>query len=298
MYQEIKKVKALFDEGANVMEYFRKKNESSENSMEAIKISYDLQAGSYIKVFEQNREFNAAYTGALAKVLDGLGNVHSVCEVGVGEATTLANMVTKMKSMSEHVMGFDISWSRIGFARQFARSQNVSPEGLFTGNLFQIPLADQSVDVVYTSHSLEPNGGREEEALRELFRVASRYVVLLEPAYELAGEEARKRMEHHGYVRGLKETAERLGYTVTEHRLFDHIINPLNPTGLTIIARNPQAAPATPAFRCPVTGAQLEKKADCYYASESLLAYPIVGGIPCLLPENGILASHFNTLLG
>ena len=46
MYNEIKKIKELFDSGANVMEYFREINKSQNNSIEAIKVSYDLQAGS------------------------------------------------------------------------------------------------------------------------------------------------------------------------------------------------------------------------------------------------------------
>lgn len=48
---------------------------------------------------------------------------------------------------------------------------------------------------------------REEEAIRELMRVARRAVVLVEPIYELANSEAQARMHTHGYVRGLKETA-------------------------------------------------------------------------------------------
>jgi hypothetical protein len=294
MYNEVKKIKELFDSGANVMEYFRNQNNSRNNSIEAIKISYDLQAGSYIEVFKSNREFNNLYTGALAKLITGLGQQSSILEAGVGEATTLANVVEKMASKPAYSCGFDISWSRIHCAQAFAQSKGVNAEWLFTGDLFRIPLRDNSIDVVYTSHSIEPNGGREKEALQELYRVASRYLVLLEPAYELASEEAKKRMEHHGYVRGLKATAESLGFKVKEYRLFDHIINPLNPTGLLVIEKNPGADAVSPQFACPITGGLLEKAGDCYYASESLMAYPIIGGIPCLLPENGILASGYN----
>lgn len=294
MYSEIKKIKELFDSGANVMEYYRNQSNSRNNTIEAIKISYDLQAGTYIEGYKNNLEFNALYTKALADVLEGLGQVDSILEAGVGEATTLANVVEKMKNNISYSCGFDISWSRVNYARAFTRSKNVNDNWLFTGDLFHIPLKDNCVDVVYTSHSIEPNGGREKEALQELYRVTSRYLVLLEPAYELASDEAKARMEHHGYVRGLKSTAESLGYKVTEYRLFDHIINPLNPTGLIVIEKNAAANPVQPQFACPITGGIMERSGDCFYAAESLMAYPIIGGVPCLLAENGILASGFN----
>jgi ubiquinone/menaquinone biosynthesis C-methylase UbiE/uncharacterized protein YbaR (Trm112 family) len=295
MYSEIKKIKGIFDAGGNVMEYLRSTNNDNKNSIEAIKISYDLQAGTYIQSYKNNIEFNRLYTSAVASIIEKLGSHQSILEAGVGEATTLANVVEKMTVKPNKSCGFDISWSRINFARKFAESKGMNSGWLFIGDLFRIPLADNSIDIVYTSHSIEPNGGREEEALRELYRISSRYLVLLEPAYELASDEAKARMEHHGYVRGLKQTAEKLGYKIVEYRLFDHIINPLNPTGLLIIEKNASANEAETTFACPVTGGKLAKELDCYYATESLLAYPIIGGIPCLLPENAILASGFKS---
>ena len=295
MYSEIKKIKALFDSGGNVMEYLRKTSDENKNSIEAIKISYDLQAGTYIQSYKNNLEFNLQYTSAIASIIESLGTHDSILEAGVGEATTLANVVEKLSKKPKHSCGFDISWSRINFARKFAESKGMNSEWLFIGDLFRVPLADNSVDIVYTSHSIEPNGGREEEALRELYRISSRYLVLLEPAYELASDEAKARMEHHGYVRGLKQTAEKLGYKIVNYRLFDHIINPLNPTGLLIIEKDALAPASETNFACPVTRGSLKKELDCYYAAESLLAYPIIGGIPCLLPENAVLASGFKS---
>ncbi|ODN65364.1 hypothetical protein A9E74_02832 [Methylophaga muralis] len=83
-------------------------------------------------------------------------------------------------------------------------------------DLFEIPLADSSVDIIYTSHSLEPNGGREEAALKELLRVARRAVILFEPIYELGNVEAQLRMDTHKYVKQLKNVAENLGGIVNK----------------------------------------------------------------------------------
>lgn len=289
-----KKIKELFDSGVNIMEYFRNQNNSSQNSIEAIKISYDLQAGSYIRIYNDNLDYNSKYTASIAKIFDKFGKINSLLEAGVGEATTMANVVTKMNATPDFVCGFDISWSRVKHARAFAESKKVDSNWLFTGDLFQIPLADNSIDVVYTSHSIEPNGGREVEALQELYRVASKYLVLLEPAYELASDEAKERIIKHGYVRNLPTIAKELGYKVIEYRLFDFMINPLNPTGLLIIEKNVDSEPATPSFICPATNGKLEKSDSCYFSPDSLMAYPIIGNIPCLLAENGILASAFD----
>ncbi|CAM5272174.1 Methyltransferase domain-containing protein OS=Lysinibacillus sphaericus OX=1421 GN=LS41612_21290 PE=4 SV=1 [Lysinibacillus sphaericus] len=67
-----------------------------------------------------------------------------------------------------------------------------------------MPLANNSIDLVYTVHALEPNGGKELEALKELYRVASKYVVLVEPYYEGANSEAKERMDRLGYIKGIR----------------------------------------------------------------------------------------------
>jgi len=106
-------------------------------------------------------------------------------------------------------------------------------------DLFHIPAEDDSVDAIYTSHSIEPNWGREEEALKELLRVARRAVVLVEPIYELATPDAQARMAHHGYVRGLQATAETLDCIIDEYRLLGPLgrVNPLNPSGVIVMKK-------------------------------------------------------------
>lgn len=123
---------------------------------------------------------------------------------------------------------------------------------------------DNSIDLVYTSHSIEPNGGREEEALRELYRITKKYLVLLEPSYEFADTECRKRMKKNGYVTKLYSTAKRLGYKIVEHRLFDYSRNRLNPTGLMIIEKE-AANEGKCNLVCPISHTELKNTAIISY---------------------------------
>ncbi len=101
-------------------------------------------------------------------------------------------------------------------------------------------------------------------------------------------------MRRHGYVRDLGQHARELGYDVVEERPFDISINPLNPTGLTVI-RIPEAKSAGTDFVCPVTRSQLVCQRGVYFGPEGGLLYPIIDGIPCLLESSATLGLHFAT---
>ena len=220
----IKKIRELYAAGGNILEFL--KNEGGRyNRVEAIMISYDLQAGSYTAMADHNREYLDRYTDAIKEALADLKNFTTILEVGVGEATVMNPLMEKLDPNDEILKyGFDISWSRTRFAYENTK-KHAHSINFFTADLFEIPLPDNSIDVVYTSHSIEPNGGREKDALKELHRVAKKYVVLLEPDYRNASRQGKKRMLRHGYVRNLHEHAIELGFDVLEHRPFEVIEN-------------------------------------------------------------------------
>lgn len=208
----------------------------------------------------------------------------------------MGNLLTRMETRPQAVYAFDLSWSRIRYGQKFLKSQDIHNVQFFTGDMFHMPIKDNSIDFVYTVHAVEPDGGREREALIELNRIAKKYVVLLEPAYEFAVEKARERMLSHGYITNLYTTAIDLGYKVIEHRLFERSLNPLNPTGLIIIEKNPELREqsGTDPLCCPITKASLKQQGTAYYSNEGMLAYPVLEHVPCLLPQNAIVATHFN----
>lgn len=287
----IAKIKEIYNKGENMMEFLRNQN-SGGNDIESIMISYDLQAGSYIKIASENAGYISSYTGAIISELVKLKPFKSIMEVGVGEATLMSPLMQQLDPENQlHKLGFDISWSRIRYGIFHAVNHD-QKLNLFTANLFDIPLPDSSIDIVYSSHSLEPNGGNEKQALKELYRVANHYILLLEPDYEGGSPEAKERMTKHGYVKNLAQHAKELGYEVVADHSFNVYINPLNPTRITIIKK--QESFSTEAdFVCPITKNPLIKINGHWYSRETGLLYPEIDGIPCLLEQQAILATQY-----
>lgn len=284
-----------YQNGENITELLRRESNSGTNTEEVIETAYDLQTGSYVRALEDPEMYRHKqdYGAAIAEEIRSLGSVEGILEPGVGEGTTLSFVAKALRGQVRHVHGFDLSWSRIACARDWLAGQGVGNVFLSVASILHAPYADNSFDVVYTSHTIEPNGGNEAPILAELYRIASRYLVLLEPSYELASEEARQRMRRLGYCTGLVEHAEAHGMKVVKHELFPVTVNPLNPTALTVIAKSPGHPVEEPTLVCPRFRTELTEHLDSFYSSGSLRAYPKLRGIPCLRTGDGIIASAF-----
>ena len=191
-------IKRSFVAGENIIKLLKKDLGLTKNTNEIIQISYDLQSGSYIKNALRKRALIDARTSEIAKNINELFRPQSLMEICVGEGTILADVVLKLSKKPKEVYGFDLSWSRLKYSSLWLKAKKVDGVHLFMADLFNIPLLDNSIDVIYSSHSIEPNGGREKNALIELMRVTKKYLVLIEPSFELASEEARHRMIKHG----------------------------------------------------------------------------------------------------
>lgn len=287
--KELNKIKEMYESGNNIINKY-----SHEGLRDAIMVSYDLQAGSYNSYDEDNPEIREKISDTVSYYINGLGDINNILEIGVGEATNFKKILPKLTNHSIHAYGFDISWSRIKYGNHHLGRQSLKGVELFVGDLFNSPILDDSIDVVYTLHSLEPNGGREEEALVELYRIANKYLVLFEPLYELASVKTKKYMDEHGYVKNLYSVAKNLGYNVVEYKLLYEGMYGIFNTRVTIIEKNENRdAEVSSPMACPITRTPIEKIRDNYFSKESLLLYPIIERIPCLLPENAIIATHY-----
>lgn len=293
----LKKISEIFHEGKNVSQYIREQKGLDHNDIETILISYDFQAGSYIKAASDNKQLIKEYCHAVSEILNPL-SPRILCDVGIGEATKVQPILDNLSNKPEKLYGLDLSWSRIRYARKHLLEVGADMGNfeLFTGNMFSLPMQDKSVDVAYTSHSLEPNGGREEEAIRELMRISRKWLVLIEPAYEFADQTQRDRMIKMGYVKGLPEVIKRLGGKIVEHRLLGVSSNPLNPSGVIIAEVPDQVADNRSSdciIACPISKKPMMRMRGSFFCEESLLAYPVLDDVPCLLPTNAIMATKF-----
>lgn len=289
----ISHMRAAFASGGNAMKAARSFLGSEVNDPVATLVAYDLQAGSYIRLARENPDLNRTWGEQIAELLRPFAEKEvSLLEVGSGEATTLAAVLQTLDQSAITALGFDCSWSRVAQGRTWLAEQRVTAT-TFVGDLFRIPLADESVDIVYTSHSLEPNGGREKEAIRECMRVARTAVILVEPAYELADAVAQARMREHGYVRGLHEAARSCGADVRDYRLLPLSKNPLNPSGVLVLAKGaPRPRATAPQWQCPLTGAPLDAAGDVFIAREMGVVYPVLRGVPLLRMDHAVVASQ------
>lgn len=294
-------MRAAFFRGENAMawchRYLSKKTVAlQKNELLAILIAYDLQAGSYVSSVRKNRDDNLRWCKQLFGLIsESFEKGDSILEVGVGEATTLAGVLEQANDRVSSAFGFDISWSRLAEGEKWLK-ENDHKVDLFTADLRSIPLADDSIDVVYSSHSMEPNRGNENGIMRECLRVARKAVLLVEPMYELASPKAKERMRQHGYVQGLKRTAEKLGAEIKDYRLLEYSPDPLNPSGVLHLkkksnSRTKKTPKSFSAWRCPLTGTGLKPGKDYFYSSEVGLAYPVLRGIPLLCADHVIVAS-------
>lgn len=281
--------------GENVTQLLRERTGSSLNSATIIETAYDLQAGSYIKSVEKDTRFITRYVKQQYDYIEAYASTaSSLLDIGCGELTSLLPLM-QMLDDDTSIYAFDISWSRLSKGRDYVHrhltEHDCNDLTVFCADIQRIPLPENSVDIVVSSHALEPNHGREHELLSEVLRVAKDYAILFEPCYEQACHEARIRMEHHGYVRNLAAIAESLGAEVIEQSLLPVVSNPLNPTAALVVRKQAVERMSEPQFVDPLNHHAMIKMDSFYYTPKSGVSFPVINGIPILRTNSAILTT-------
>ena len=289
----------------NVTDALKERLKIDYNTPEIISLAYDLQAGTYSEKAATNTKFYAERADEIVQFAGAkLGTFNSILDVGTGELTMYSRLLQRLILGRGGVKAFatDISWSRLDVGLNSTRDllpKNLDFKCAVADTEF-LPFATKSIDIVISDHSLEPNGARINDVMREIFRCARNLCVFTEPSNDLQTEEGLKRMKRLGYIFNLEKTIEQLGGKVIATKNLVHNYNELNKAKILLV--EPPLIPnkktilihSVTDFCYPSSDYLLQKKDAFMYFQGAGILFPIVKGIPILLKEKAILASKFN----
>ena len=285
--------KKKYLEGKNITEHLRKKKQLKTNSKEVIEIAYELQAGSYVDEFKKNKKIYNNYISEISACLNkNLDSYDSILDIGSGEATILTGVTNNLIFKNHNVTGFDISLSRVEIGKKYS-SKNLKRGkkiNFFVGAISQIPMQDKSIDIITSSHAIEPNGGDEDSIAKELIRVARKKIILFEPCYEKASSNIKKRMRKLGYIKDLTKYFKKYGAFFKGIVPIKESIDSMNPTYCYYFDLPKKYKKISKFFYTdPGTNYRLINKKNFYKSSKSPLSYPIINKIPILRVDKGII---------
>ena len=257
--------------------------------LEAITFIYELQSGTYTKEAQQNANIIELRSQEISSLLkDFIETDFKILDCGTGEATTFIPILHKLKIDSAY--GIDTSISRLTYAQKNSQKVGINLN-LAVAEIAHLPFQSNSMDAILTSHGLEPNGGQEAVMLKELGRVAKKYLFLVEPDFNIATIEQQERMIKLNYIQKLEEAIKFCGYNLLEKIPLLQNSNPKNCASLFVIElgnlsqKSYEDYSISPDWVDPIFLDPLEMH-EGGFVNQHGLWYPIIRGIPLLKRSN------------
>lgn len=145
----------------------------------------------------------------LREIVDKWG-AKEILEFGVGSGINLLILKKFLPGGNEFKLsGFEYPLARLLTAKATFTKHSIDCEDLFLANGLNLPLKDNSYDVVFSHYVIEQMKGFEEQVLNEMIRVARKGVVLFETAFYHPTLDQRIYMKHSGYSRDLAKIVKR-----------------------------------------------------------------------------------------
>lgn len=273
------------------------------NDLEVIEIAYELQSGRYTEVAKRNAEIQDKFFSEVENHINSLSDqskISSLLEVGVGEGNSLLGIYKKLDFQGE-LFGVDTSYSRLSWCKDNFRKANI-PINLAVAHASSLPFHDNSLDIVLTVHSLEPNGDQEELLLGELARVSRKYLILVEPDFGKANSMQKERMASLGYIGDLRKFFKDLPFELIVDASIQnnlHIVDGIhvNSASIFILKRKDVTSEiGDPSFCSPDAHAFLQNFKNGLISSNGLF-FPILDEIPFLRCTDALycLSPKFDT---
>lgn len=271
-------LKQSYDQGINLTELILSWGMSIDP--EVISIIYDFQAGTYTKNSNENPHQIDAITSEIVETLCRyLNKEMSLLDCGTGEATTIIPILKKLGMQSGYAI--DASISRLLWAQQNAAAAGIDLK-LAVSDLGKLPLLDNTVDAVVTVHALEPNHGRESELIKELGRVARRFMFLIEPDFENSSTAQKERMTKLGYIREIDVAIKKNNFKILDKIPMTNNSNEVNVASITVVdTGKAKLEKSNLTWVDPIYKGGLKPNMNGLRSTFGLW-YPIVSGIPLL----------------
>ncbi len=283
-----KNLKVLYKKKANIQRFLDRKNFLNQT---AIQLSYDLQSGSYIKKLRKYKKIDQKVFNIFNKILtDNFSNISSVLDFGSGELTRFMYVIDHLKKKKIKFFACDLSLNRLFLGKNFFKKKILRDKidiEIFTIDNFRIPLPDNSIDVIITCHAIESNRKNMKKIIKELFRVSKFGLCLMEPHYEIANIQQKKRMDYYKYIKGVPKFLTKQNY---DHKIIKKKfhINPNNPSSIFIIKKKYSKKISKLNFIDPINRKNLRKLKNFYYSNGSSRLYPAFDGITIFSNNSGI----------
>ena len=113
-----KKLRKIYLKGININQYLRKFSNIREK--EIIKLSYDIQSGSYVKKFNYKKS-KTAINELILEVKNS--NFNSLLDFGCGELTNFYTLIKNINCKKKKFFAFDLSFSRISEGINFLKKK-------------------------------------------------------------------------------------------------------------------------------------------------------------------------------
>tara|TARA_Y100000591_G_C21815755_1_gene690637 strand:- start:15 stop:1025 length:1011 start_codon:yes stop_codon:yes gene_type:complete len=207
---------------------FKKLVYNKARSTSNVKKKYDNISGSYIKKFEDKKKTDKGYLAydnrdrsyllIKKKPIDHpsyvLGEFYkkfdckSVIEVGAGELTTFYNFINKINNKSKlgTTAALDLSTKRLLKGKEFLKKKKIDIDFLISSNATNIPLPDNSFDLVFSHNCIEQAPMIAQNIIDEMVRISSNIIIFIEPSFEFGNQWSRNKILGKGYPIFLKRS--------------------------------------------------------------------------------------------
>jgi len=258
-----------------------------------IKLHKNINKLKFIAINEKNKIIECKglitpYYGTCLKRLHEFFNLDSILEVGAGELTTLDNLLKKIKKKPKKVGAIDISFKRLLKGQNFFNKKNKKIDLLARADASQLPFPDNSFDMVYTVHVVEQVPQLFMKILKELVRVSSNIIILIEPSYEFGSNSSKKNIFKKGYTRIKDSHFKRLDYKLIYRDILEFRYY-INGTEIVVLKKNKNTKNKDKTeFICPITHENLFKKGNYLSNKNKTINFQIKNSIYMLCPEDKI----------